>query len=154
MRGKKESKTTPKIFSWAIWKSCHKLRWGGLKKHRVGLRMGSEIRFGLWSWGRLSWKWQMGKWNNCRGGCKSREGKHMTQPGRRVASWRRRHLDWVFTESIRVCWSKTSQAEEITKVKPEPWKCMGWTGLLHCRQILYPLSSQGSPQKRSVLSRT
>lgn len=37
----------------------------------------------------------------------------MTQPGRRVASWRRRHLDWVFKESIRVCWSKTSQAEEI-----------------------------------------
>lgn len=55
----------------------------------------------------------MGKWNNCRGGCKSREGKHTTQPGRQVASWRRRHLDWVFKESIRVCWSKTSQAEKI-----------------------------------------
>lgn len=55
----------------------------------------------------------MGKWNYCRGGCKSREGRHITQPGRRVTSWRRRHLDWVFKESIRVSWSKTSQAEEI-----------------------------------------
>lgn len=63
---------------------------GKIKEAQDGTKDG--VRIWIMKLGLPFLEMSIGKCKYCRGGCKSREGRHTTQPGRPVTSWRRQHL--------------------------------------------------------------